>query len=249
LFAVSANGGPPRLLLDDAGEVEWAPDSRHVVTTRRRDLVVVDVQTRRVRTVARGAFRGWSFSPSGDDLVYARAAHPRASSLDGWNVYRVHVRGGAPRALTQDGHSTFPTWGRRGIAFSRFVPKAWPLHRIWTMRGDGSGARVLTRQLPRGTVGQGLMGLIPIAWSARGDVLLGANLNEWGTIPYRVSPQSGAARALGSGSHTVGLSGDGRWALVQTGSNEGPQRVEAVPVDGGRPRVLARDSSSPSWNR
>jgi Tol biopolymer transport system component len=72
----------------------------------------------------------------------------------------------------------------------------WGAHEIWGVRPDGGGRRLLTKT-PRRLLGQGIVGLVPVAWSADGRVLLAGLANEFGLVPFAVDPQTGSVRRIG----------------------------------------------------
>ena len=77
LWIVASSGGRPRLLSRGTGAPVWSPDSARVaafqpLTPRSAALLSIDITTGTARTVARGSIHGWSFSPSGDEIAYAR---------------------------------------------------------------------------------------------------------------------------------------------------------------------------------
>lgn len=255
LYVVGTSGGEPRLLARQAaaeGPVVWSPDSARLAALRsvddeRRELVTIDVGSGDTVVLARGDatdFTGWSFSPSGDEIAYGLRA----------DIYVAAAGGGSARRLTRDGSSGFPVWGRRGIAFARFVPyRGWGRHEIWRIDADGTDRRTITGRVPDRLLGQGIEGLIPVAWSGDGARLLAALLNEFGGVPYTVNPRTGAIRRVGDYSFHAwpdGLSRDGRFVLVEDRGVEIDVRshIEVVRYEGGRVRVLARRAGAASWN-
>src|SRR3954451_13782597 len=90
----------------------FSPDSRTIAAVTgkevgRKRLVLIDVATGAMSRVASGQFSGFSFSPDGARLLYARAlkdAYPPRSDL-----FTVPVAGGGlPTALTTDHRSVDP---------------------------------------------------------------------------------------------------------------------------------------------
>ena len=64
----------------------------------------------------------------------------------------------------------------------------------------------------------------------------------------RVDVATGAFRKLNG--YALDLSRDGRFALVDSGGAEGPQKLAAVAMADGRSHTLAYgDVAYPSWNR
>jgi hypothetical protein len=163
------------------------------------------------------------------------------------------------RRLTYDGASDFPVWGTDGIAFNRqvrrgrFPHNAWGADEIWRIDPDGGGGRRIARP-PARSLGSGITGLAPVAWSRDGRRIVAALLNEFGGPPYAVNTRTGAVRRIGSYGYAAwpfGLSRDGRRVLVEDRKYERldrSQRVEIVPYAGGAPVVVARFAGSPTWN-
>jgi Tol biopolymer transport system component len=219
-----------------------------------------------------------SFAPSGRQLVFARhgrelivpASLGRASSLglgpSCSNLFVANVDGSGRRALTHDGLASNPLWGPDQIAFSRArkcsrVGGFFPAQ-LWLMRPDGHGAHPLTHV----HLGPGSFGLSPTAWSDDERRLLAEHdtPSETGIAEtdgaWTVDVPSGRARQLrvdGSSVFGDGLSRDGTTVLADVlpvrpfGFPQDPSKetIATIPWGGGRPHVLARGASSPSWNR
>ena len=84
------------------------------------------------------------------------------------------------------------------------------------MDPDGGNRRSLSGPLPARVLGQGISGLEPVAWS--NGTLLAGLINEFGSPPYAVDPQTKTLRQIGRfGFRGVaeGLSHDGRHVLVE----------------------------------
>jgi len=259
LMLIGTAGGRPRLLMRAVGQPVWSPGSKRLAVLqflddRRSALLSITIETGERTTVARGSLSHWSFSPRGDEIAFVRA-DPAGSGpfLGDSDVYIADLDGGGQRRVTDHGDSAFAVWGPREIAYARLVPyRGWGAHEIWLVRPDGGGRRLLTKT-PQSLLGQGIVGLVPVAWSADGRALLAALANEFGAIPYAVDPHTGAVRQIGSyGYHAwpEGLSRDGQFVLVsETGVGlPDRSRIEVVPYAGGAGRVVAR-SGEASWNR
>lgn len=255
LMIVPASGGRPRRLADAVVDAVWAPDSKRVAAVQNLDertsaLISIEVETGESTTLARGSIGDVSFSPHGDQIAYADGD----LFLD-VDICVADTDGGGRQCLTNDGTSAYPVWGPRDIAFARIVPyRGWGAHEIWLMRPDGTRSRLLTKT-PPALLGQGITGLAPIAWSGGGRALLAALTNEFGGIPFAVSPTSGAVRRIGDygySSWPEGLSRDGAFVLVsqsEVANVTDLTRIEVVPYSGGSARVIARRAAQASWNR
>jgi Tol biopolymer transport system component len=265
LMVVPADGSTaPRLLARGWREpttFAWSPDSKSIAALvgpelGARRLALIDVATGAQRTLARGFFSGVSFSPAGDQLLYARAArddrYPPPS-----DVYRAAVAGGAAVRITSDHRSLIPLWGPNDrVVFAKLVDAArrryGPKSELYLMAPDGSGVRRLTKT----KVDPLLVGLVPTAWSADGTRLLAEFGGQDTSFAETVDPVTGAHRpvvkAVENGFVGTDLSGDGTTILGATGgwdTGSGRHDVVAIPYGGGPARVLARRAYAPDWNR
>jgi Tol biopolymer transport system component len=260
LMLVPASGGRPRLLMRSVSQPLWSPDSKQLAVLqfldeRRSALLSITIETGERTTIARGSISDWSFSPRGDEIAYVRADPSGSGPFFGESdVYIADVGGGSERRVTEDGDSAFAVWGPHAIAYARLVPyRGWGAHEIWLVRPDGGGRRLLTKT-PWSLLGSGIVGLIPIAWSADGRALLAALSNEFGGVPFAVDPQLGSVRRVGElnyGARPAGLSRDGRFVLVSYGDVGLGERTQVaiLPYRGGPGRIFARRAGDPSWNR
>jgi Tol biopolymer transport system component len=247
-----AAGGAARTLVrtgDSIGPLVWSPDgTRLAVVVDTKRLVAIDVATGAQHTVARGQIQGASFSPDGTRIAYARSRSARL--LARVNVFVAQADGSGARAITHDGRSLYPLWGPTRIAYTheRLRRADAPVYQLRTMRPDGSGVRQLTRlRIPRL-----LSGLTPTAWSADGSRLLAEYGGQDTSEAWTVDVASGRARDLtGRFDGVIGasLSSDGSTVLVQRGYFDDPrhQSVATIPFAGGKPTVLVRHGSEPSW--
>jgi Tol biopolymer transport system component len=282
LYVVSTSGGEkPRLLAKgfggtmlwwSGGGIMWSPDSKRIITSRSssEDLVSIDVTSGKELELAKGSFLGWSLSPDGKQIVFARHENPDADWLSGTGVdlFVVGLNGGEAKRITDTGDATKPVWGPKSIAFSKVIscyPKqgiqarsgcrnyAWGRNEIWQVQPDGTGGKNITGSYATRFQGQGCAGLIPVDWSEDGRALLGAWLCEHTLFSVAVDPETGATDEFGGGSDAVALSRDGRFALVHadTGPETPPddERVLIVPYGGANGKLVARGAVDPSWNR
>lgn len=275
-YIVPTSGGKPRLLstrrLDEA--ITWSPTSERVGSISAfgghayqqggddDELVSIDVASGEEVTLARASqFFGWSFSPEGDRVVFARVERTEEGYFsEDIDLFVAAADGSETRRITQTGDSSDPVWGPKSIAFAKDIPfeSKGGRSEIWQIQPNGTGLRRITRPLPKRFVQDGHGGLVPIDSSEDGSVLLAGLVGNWGSEPIAVDPETGAARELGRfgrpwGSETIALSRDGHWLLVQDGSfAEVPvekMTVLIVPYEGGKAAQVARGARAPSWSR
>jgi len=260
-YVVSTSGGKPRRLSPDAQTFPprartWSPDSKRLAvwrgTSSGAPLVAIDVSTGKESVLAKGGIGGWSFSPDGRQIAFARA-RPDGKV----NLFVVDGQGGEPTQITETGDATEPVWGPTSIAYSKVIfGDSWGKNEVWRVQPDGSGRRTITGPLPARFQRTGFDGLAPIAWSADAGALLAGLTTQAGAEPVAVDPTSGVSRALThiGGVDTVGLSQDGKFVLAYTRPLMGEPLEEntavlILPYSGGKPTVVARGALSPSWNR
>jgi hypothetical protein len=249
LFVVAARGGERRLLGRAVFPASWSPRSDRLVGRRGNALVSIALDSAELTELRRGAFEGWSFSPGGDRVVYARMRPPSPGSCDeASDLYTQPTAGGPRRRVTHDGRATNPVWGSDWIAFTHSDRTcAYGRRELWLVRPDGSGAHRLARPSNRRPL-TGYYGLMPIDW--RGSSLLGGIATEWGDIALAVDPRTGAYHQIGHGWYATGLSHDGKAVLLYGGGAEAPWTIGWIPFRGGREHVIAHgDVGHESWNR
>jgi hypothetical protein len=201
--------------------------------------------------VARGNLVGWSYSPDGDEIAYARQRGAHA------DVFVVSATGGTTHAVTHDGRSSSPVWTTKGIVVSRAISgrriphRGWGANELWLIDPGGRNPTSLSGPLPRRMLGSGITGLTAVAWSD--GALLAGLINEFGRPPYAVDARTKTVRRIGDlgfGATTDGLSRDGRRVLVEAGNLDGARnrRVLVLPFAGGKARVIARFAGDASWN-
>jgi Tol biopolymer transport system component len=244
LFLISTTGGTSRLLARATSYPTWSPRSDRIVATRKGQLVTIDLRGNLRILEADRATAGWSFSPNGKWIVYAKA---RQHTKCGSDLFIVSATGGEKRRLTSS-RDILPIWGRNWIAFSRYPKTCAYARRIWRIHPDGSNEQVITAAPPASSVLGNYYGFDVIGWTPDERTLLAGLATEWGTEAIRVDVATGAFRKLSG--YALDLSRDGRYALVDSGGVEGPQTVAAVRLSDGRRQILARgDVVFPSWNR
>ena len=272
-YVVSTSGGKPRLLSTTTLEaITWSPGSERIGSIsafggreyqqgdEEDELVSIDVESGEEVTLARAAqFFGWSFSPDGERVVFARVGR----TADGYfsedvDLFVTAADGGDTRRITATGDGSYPVWGPKSIAFagSPFENEG-ALSEIWQIQPDGTGRTTITKPVPKRFAGQGDGWLFPIDWSEDGSALLAGLAGRSGSEPIAVDPETGVARELGQygrpwGSDTIALARDGRSALIQAGSfaHVPPEKMTVliIPYRGGEPTLAVRGARTPSWN-
>jgi Tol biopolymer transport system component len=210
LRVVLAAGGAARTLmvgLREPSYLEWSPDSTLVAALRgpelgKRKLVLIDVATGAQRVLAQGFFSGFSFSPDGGELVYARAdseMFPPRSDLFRIEVLppgAVSVKAVVPQRLTRDHNSSYPLWGPQKIVFVKTLEagrrKYGPKNELYLMRSSGKGVKRLTHT----KVPPLLQGLFPTDWSASGSRLLAEFEGQDTSYAVKVNPRRGTEKPV-----------------------------------------------------
>jgi Tol biopolymer transport system component len=244
LYLIASSGGKSQLLARSTSYPGWSPGSNRILALRKGALISLDLAGN-VRVLERDpALAGWSFSPDGRWVVYAKARqHTKCDS----DLFTVRSIGGDARRITR-GRDILPIWGPHSIAFSRYPKSCAYARRIWRVRPDGSGMQQVTATPPKSSRLGMYYGFDPIGWAPNERTLLAGLATEWGAEAIRVDAATGAYRRLSG--YAVSLSRDGRIALVQSGGVEAPQTIAAVRISDGHRRVLAHgDVAFPSWNR
>jgi Tol biopolymer transport system component len=258
LRVIPAAGGESRLLLKPVWySFGFSPDSRTIAAVTGKEvgqkrLVLIDVASGRVRTVAHGQFSGFSFSPDSTLLVFSRALKDRYPPRS--DLIVVAVAGGLPTVLTTDHRSIDPVWGAPGIAFVKL--------RRPTRRGDAykqdiyllDPATKAVRRLTTTKVPFLLSGLDPVSWSADGTRLLAEFGGQDTSYAETVDPATGTVTRAGRRADGIvgyDLSADGTTILATTGGYDpgDPHDVVALPYTGGVPTVLVENAFSPNWTR
>ena len=230
IYVVSVHGGRARRLTSEHLHPQaWSPDGKTLIASRAAPLSVleldaVDTTSGKVRVVASGSVYGFSFSPDGDQLVYASAPVATGQGLCGDQVdlYVTKISGGKTTRLTHDGVSAFPAWGSAGIAFARLPDDVDPQAAcsapgIWTMKADGSDAKAVIARAPLVLSQDGLFGLQPVAWLDDSHILAGIRTNS-GTLGTVLNVQTGKLRAIRDFADTV--SSDGRYSVGDGGDGQ-----------------------------
>ena len=264
-----AAGGPARTLMVDFREpfsLEWSPDSTRLAAKRgselgKRKLVVIDVAAGTQQVVAEGFFSGFSFSPSGFELVYAKTGSERFPPRT--DLFRtetpppgvVNVQAPQTYRLTKDHNSAYPLWGPQKIVFVKALGakkrKYGPKNELFLINPTGKGVKRLTHT----NVPLLLQGLVPTDWSAGGNQLLAEFEGQDTSYAVKVNPKTGAQKPVSKSGEQgfvgTALSSDGKLVLgFEGGFDPGAGHdVVAIPYAGGKPKLLARNAFEPDWSR
>jgi Tol biopolymer transport system component len=196
-------------------------------------------------TIDRDAtFHGASFSPSSDEIVWARQSGRAYSTERGIDIVRARVDGSARARLVTGGRNAAPAWGSRTIAFGRIRPgriPQFPIYELWTMTARGDELRRVTRTSH-----------IPVDWSHDGRVLLTATYGPSRSVMSIVEPATGDVRVLLADRFLFpqALSQDGRSALAWVWDRKIKPSGNLVRAgsDGTRRILVRRADDFADWN-
>jgi hypothetical protein len=243
----------------------WFSDSRHLLVSRRGELVSIDSQDGEATVLLRdsGLLRGWSVSPTGTRLAYGAARKESRSGRCGEyiDIYLVDHDGSSRQRLTNDGRSSDPVWGDGRIAFAREPvgpPCALPKAGVWTMKIDGSDVRPVLPQAPRRFAWNGYYGLRPHGWvGGRSEVIAGVR-TEWGDELALVDTRSGRVRKPDLDPRPVYrrnvyveyVSQEGRYVLASPCGAEYPCSIAVYSILDRRARTITTGRVGDAhWNR
>lgn len=264
VYTIARTGGKPRLVTRGFADA-WFPDSKHLLSAGA-SLVKTHAETGKSTVLARtpGQNYGWSFSPSGDEIVYAAALKEN----EAWGICRstvdlfvVDADGGASRRLTRTGRSSDPVWGDDGIAFARHLgkPRCYrPNPGIWRVQPDGSDMRAIVRVAPRRFAWNGYYGLRPYAWVPGRPLMLAGVRSEWGDELAVVDTRSAGTRKIdldprrrySASMYVAHVSRDGLHVVGAACGAEYPCTIQLFSVAERRYReVITGRVNSPHWNR
>jgi Tol biopolymer transport system component len=264
-----AAGGASRTLMVGLREpfsLEWSPNSTRLAAERgselgKRKLVVIDVAAGTQQVVAEGFFSGFSFSPSGFELVYAKAGSEKFPPRS--DLFRtetpppgvVNVQAPQTYRLTKDRNSAYPLWGPQQIVFVKALDakkrKYGPKNELYLVNASGKGVKRLTHT----NVSPLLQGLVPTDWSASGNQLLAEFEGQDTSYAVKVNPKTGAQKPVSKSGEQgfvgTALSSDGKLVLgYEGGFDPGASHdVVTIPYAGGKPKLLAKNAFLPDWSR
>lgn len=263
---VIAQLGAPRFLPDGARLRSWSPDSRYVSLTANElstageesALLVLDVHTGHVRTIATGDFLGASFAPAlPDRLVYSDASVAQLDDNESL-LYETEANGGRTRELTRSGLASAPVWGAHGIVFAKLLrlgsESSSPLYALWQIEPSGRGLQRLGG-FASGPPDAGSSGAA--LWlSADGDRLVGDFYSPYS--PFQqvevwaldLAGRHRSARRMRVAGATIvaeGISRNGKAILLKERTS-GAGEIVSLDWNGTRQRLLAYSAGDASWN-
>jgi Tol biopolymer transport system component len=241
--------------LGPTSPLAWSPDGSTLVTSNRRWLALVDVESGGSRRVAQGAVWSASFSPDGQAIVFAEGNAVKGSLL----VLRL-----SDGHLSQLAHGADPVWGTSWIAFARWsideqLPQDYgAVSTLYLIRPDGSGLHRLT--IDEEAVGHGKddflrYGLVPLAFSSDGSRLLARVALELGpselvTFAVPDGPGKKVTHAEDEGAiWTADLSADGARIVFEDGGLDDEENhvISTMPFEGGKRTVLIDHATQAFW--
>jgi dipeptidyl aminopeptidase/acylaminoacyl peptidase len=213
--------------------------------TKRSNLVLLDVGTKKTESLTRGLTDDDepAWSPDGSRIAFVRRRVPEPRQIEGSDIYVIEARPGAtPRRLTDfagpDGGR--PSWSPDGrwIAFLRGdEPRfsAYHQNKLALVASAGGAARVLTASLDRPVLSP--------RFTPDGAAILVLVVDDREQHLARVRVADGAAERVVAGKRVVaGYSAVGGRAVVLTST---PDRAhEIFAVDGGTLRKLTSQNDS-----
>jgi hypothetical protein len=233
----------------------WSRDGKTLYATATTgpavvELLALDTDSGRSRTIASGSLYGLDISPDGKKIVYSRAPEATDQGIcgDQFDLYVADPDGSSKKRLTNDGLSAFPVWGESGIAFSHF-PSGRTLEDcsspgIWTIDPDGGKPSPVITRAPASIVLLGFYGLQPIGWLGKQRLLVGLR-SEFGTKAGVLDTKSRRMRQFDD--YAEHVSSDGRY-YVGSGGDEGVA-LTIRRVDDGHRMLRRQNACCPSWNR
>jgi Tol biopolymer transport system component len=257
IFVVSSDGQRTKRLTaaPQLRPQAWSPDGKKVYVTATKgqavvELAALDVDTGSKKTIARGSLYGLDTEPGGKHIVYSRA--PQATDLgicgDQFDLYVANLDGSDAKAITHDGLSAFPVWGRQGIAFMHFPGAASQddcgSPGIWTSDDDGSNAKAVIDRAPESITLLGFYGLQPIAWMDDSHLLIGLR-GEDGLQGAVLDTHSKRIRQLNR--FVDEGSTDGLYAVG--GATESINAITIIRLSDNKALYQRKDFCCPDWNR
>ncbi len=234
LFVATASSGKIERVIDEKANSyapTWALDSRHLALQPefKHTIFVLDVKTGAKTLIASGRFVGFaSFSPDSRFVVYLRSERSSSRPNLTSDLYVADLASGRSRRITHLGDAFAPVWGPQDIAFTHN-------QEVWLVDQKGNHLRRLV-----GREGA-LLSWWPALWSDGGRKLLLSAIYVGGGESFKVIDVPGDRVSFSGRGYLLGLSHDGKVALVDDCANYfGTKlgRVETVPLNGDKARVV-----------
>jgi hypothetical protein len=257
--------GAPSFASTGVQLLAWSPDSRYVALSadalsgggEEGVLLLLNVASGQLRTIATGNFLGASFAPTlPDRLVYSNASISQLDDNESL-LYMSDLSGHHTRELTSSGLASSPAWTAHGILFARLLslggPSSSPRYGLWLIRPDGRGLRRIADFAFGPPV---LLDGAAISVSASGRRAVGDFYSAYSAQPLvdiweigiaARSPSASVIRLPGIRAVAEGISRNGKEILV-VAQGSGSTAVESIPWSRGETATLASAGTDPSWN-
>jgi hypothetical protein len=234
--------------------LRFSPDSGKLAAIGGGKRVrVYDVAADNLYVAAKGAIRGFSFSPDSKQIVVGRAEKDKPQAPSDLFAGPA-TSGGKLVRITDFGRAVNPVWGPDEIVFDRFKRRkgAAPAFNLWAVEPAEGGA---LRQLTALRIPKLVSGLVPLEISSDAARMLAVFSGQDTEVGFTVASRNGKTRALSrdfeNGLVGFDLSADGKRILAHTGGPdpEAAHDVVSVPYGGGKPRLLVAGAAYPDWTR
>lgn len=233
--------------------LRFSPDSGKLAAIGGGKRVrVYDVAADKLYVAAKGAIRGFSFSPDSKQIVVGRAEKDRPQAPS--DLFAGPAIGGELERITDFGRAVNPVWGPDEIVFDRFKRRkgAAPAFNLWAVEPAADGA---LRQLTTLRIPKLVSGLVPLEISSDAARMLAVFSGQDTEVGFTVALRNGKTRALSrdfeNGLVGFDLSADGKRILAHTGGPDpmAAHDVVSVPYRGGKPKLLVAGAAYPDWTR
>jgi hypothetical protein len=241
----------------------WSADSRYVALTadelsatgERGALLVLDVHSGRLVTVATGNFLGASFSPTVPDrLVYSDATVAQLANNESL-LYETGADGRHTRALTRAGLASAPAWSARGIVFARLVrlgsASSSPLYALWQVAATGGKPRRIdsfTAGPPDPAAGGAALSFSTSGKRAVGDFYSTSGPVEAWAFSLGRDAQTRQISVPGATITAAAISRNGKTILVTARTSGGQPQLETLSWSGAEHHIVAGAAKDASWN-
>jgi hypothetical protein len=241
----------------------WSADSRYVALSANQlspsgeedALLVLDVRSGQVRTIATGDFLGARFSPALPDmLVYSEASVAQLDE-DESLLYVTSPAGRDTRQLTRSGLASAPAWSAGGIVFAKLLRlgsrSSQPLYALWQIQPSGAGAHrlgIFAAGPPDGSHARAALALSASGKRLVGDFYSPSGAVEVWALTLGRHPEAEPISVPGARITAAGISRNGKSILLTARTPSGQSEIETLPWNGTKLRLLASAATDPSWN-